>query len=66
MKNIYYMVGQEASLGFSYKNVCVCVCVCVCIKVGREAVRLLGWGVSEFHWIRGNVKVSFYLGAERM
>lgn len=40
--------------------------VCVCIKVGREAVRLLGWGVSEFHWIRGNVKVSFYLGTERM
>lgn len=60
MKSIYYVVGQEASLGFSYKNVCVCV------KVGREAVRLLGWGVSEFHWIRGNVKVGFYLGTEGM
>lgn len=60
LKNIYYVVGQEASLGFSYKS------GCVCIKVGREAVRLLGWGVSEFHWIRGNVKVSFYLGTERM
>lgn len=22
-KNIYYVVGQEASLGFSYKSVCV-------------------------------------------
>ena len=47
-------------LGLFIKN---CLCVCT---VGWVAVWLLGWGVSEFHWIRGNVKVGFYLGTEGM